>query len=78
MAIRERIEDVTGEPPSWWALELYKVAFLLIGGLYVGWQIGIQCAAAPPAWLAWTLFPGMFYMIWVFFPWPGKGPGLSM
>jgi len=92
MAIRDRVEDVTGEPPSWWALELYKVAFLLVGGMYVGWVIGaVETAqqpsgtfgevapALPPEWLALTLVPGIAYLILAVFPWPGLGSGgLSM
>jgi hypothetical protein len=79
MPIRDRVEDVTGEPPSWWALELYKVAFLLVGGMFVGWIVGAQADAMPPEWLALLLVPGILYLIVAAFPWPGLGSGgLSM
>jgi len=92
MPIRDRVEDVTGESPSWWALELYKVAFLLVGGVYIGWVIGavetahqpadgfVEVAPVlPPEWLALALVPGIAYLILAAFPWPGLGSGgLSM
>jgi len=92
MAISERIEDVTGEAPSWWAVELYKVVFILVGGIYIGWVEGaVRTAqqpagvtggrppALPPEWLALALVPGIAYLILAAFPWPGLGSGgLSM
>jgi hypothetical protein len=92
MQLSDRVEDVTGESPSWWALELYKAAFLLAGGAYIGWAAGAAetaeqppgvfgetVAAAPPEWLAWLLVPGIVYLILAAFPWPGLGSGgLSM
>lgn len=90
MPIRERVEDATGESPTWWALELYKFIFVLAGGAYMGWlgaaqktdpsatTIAETGVAAPPEWLPWIMVPGILYLMVAAFPWPGKGPGLSM
>jgi len=92
MVISKRVEEWTGEPPSWWALELYKAAFLLVGGMFIGWKwsnhvtdssptavIGGVYTPEPPVWMSLLLLPGIFYTIWVVFPWPGQGSGgLSM
>ncbi|WP_435067716.1 hypothetical protein [Haloplanus sp. C73] len=91
MSIGERIEDLTGEAPMWWAVELYKFVFVLAGGVYIGWLSAAQKTtpsattiaetgvAAPPEWLPWVMVPGILYLIVAAFPWPGLGSGgLSM
>ena len=75
--LSERVETLTGESPSWWVLELYKVAFLLVGGMYVGWQVGAQSATGPPEWLAAAMLPGVAYLLWVVSPGTGGG-GMTM
>jgi|GEM_PF-5205933 len=92
MQISERVEDVTGETPAWWALELYKVAFLLVGGMYVGWTWSNHATSSyrgavigggaytpdPPVWMLLMLIPGIVYLLWIIIPWPGRAGGLSM
>lgn len=87
------IDDDRKEQALQYLLDGYKILFAISGGFAAGWIAsnnatmemyqseilyeGVPTPAVPEI-AYWAMAPGIFYLIWVMLPWPGKGDGLTM